>query len=124
MFSRTSNIVAKTATRSLGLRTVPLLFSRNYQVVLNIPLEGKVAIECPDKTYILDAAEENNISLPYSCRAGACSSCVGRLTSGTVDQSDQVFLDSSQLAQGYVLTCVAIPLSNCTILTNQEENIF
>ena len=96
-----------------------------YKVTLINAAEGiNSTIECADDQSIYDAAAENDIDLPISCRAGSCSSCAGKLISGSVNQEDQAFLDEDQIAAGFVLTCVAIPTSDCTIETHAEEALY
>jgi ferredoxin len=87
-----------------------------YQVTLidrNQNFSKTIAV--PDTETILNEAAEQGIKIPFECVVGACAICESKLISGTVDQEEQMILSEKRIAEGYVVTCVAKPTSDCVL---------
>ncbi|MEM1219847.1 MAG: 2Fe-2S iron-sulfur cluster-binding protein, partial [Bacteroidota bacterium] len=60
---------------------------------------------------ILDAALKKNADLPYACKGGVCCTCRAKLVEGEVDVLVNYGLEPEEIADGYILTCQAVPTS-------------
>ena len=78
-------------------------------------------VECQADETILNAALRANLLLPYGCRDGACGSCKSRLVDGEVRHAthQSSTLTEVEQKQGYLLPCVARPLSDVTIVCRE-----
>jgi ferredoxin len=64
---------------------------------------------------VLEAAEENDIAIPFECRSGICGQCKCKLVSGRVAMEAQDALTTADKAKGLILACQARPVQNCEI---------
>ncbi|MGA2548865.1 MAG: 1,2-phenylacetyl-CoA epoxidase subunit PaaE [Burkholderiaceae bacterium] len=74
-----------------------------------------------DDESILDAGLSQGIELPYSCKAGVCSTCRAKRVSGEVDMDANFALEDYELARGFVLTCQSFPVSDQIVLDYDQE---
>jgi ferredoxin len=70
--------------------------------------------------YLLDAALEAGMELPYSCRSGNCTTCAGELREGEIDQSEGTALEPGQKDDGYALLCISYPREDCEIRAGES----
>lgn len=69
---------------------------------------------------ILEAAERAGLDLPFSCRAGVCSTCRARLVSGSASMEHNVALEDWEVEAGYILCCQARPTSAALEISYDE----
>jgi ring-1,2-phenylacetyl-CoA epoxidase subunit PaaE len=74
-----------------------------------------------DQTSILDAASAAGLEVPFSCTSGVCGTCRAKLVEGQVRMERNFALDKAELANGFVLTCQAHPLTERVVLSFDER---
>ena len=69
---------------------------------------------------ILDAAQAAGFDLPFSCRAGVCSTCRAKLVSGSAEMAHNMALEDWEVEAGYILCCQARPTSAALEISYDE----
>jgi 3-ketosteroid 9alpha-monooxygenase subunit B len=80
---------------------------------LTVSLDGSErTIDWPRRRKLLDHLLDSGFDAPYSCREGQCSACACRLLAGEVKMLNNEVLDAEDIADGIVLACQSLPLTD------------
>ena len=69
---------------------------------------------------LLEAALQADVDVPFSCKAGVCSTCRARLVEGEVEMQSNSALEDYEVERGYVLTCQSYPLSDKIVVSYDQ----
>jgi ring-1,2-phenylacetyl-CoA epoxidase subunit PaaE len=89
---------------------------------LTVTLDGrrsKIAFD-PTKGSILDCVQAAGLPAPYACKGGVCTTCRAKILEGQVTMTKNYGLNEEEVAQGYVLTCQSVPVSERVVLSYDE----
>ncbi len=100
----TSSVDAPDKTLSVGDKIISQVTIVQYGIETTFELAstGKA---------ILDAAIENNVDAPFSCKGAVCATCRAKLLEGKVHMNKNFALTDSEVAEGYILTCQSHPIT-------------
>jgi ring-1,2-phenylacetyl-CoA epoxidase subunit PaaE len=92
--------------KAAGLKMSVTLNGRRVQVAFD-----------PENHSILDNVRAAGLPAPFACKGGVCATCRAKVTAGEVTMKVNYGLSAEELAEGYVLTCQATPVSEGVALT-------
>ncbi len=96
-------------SRSDVTGTVTILLDRKEVSVPRVPNET-----------LLESARRAGLSPPFSCEAGNCGTCMGKLIEGRATMRVNDALDEDEVDEGYILTCQAVPDSESISVTYDD----
>ncbi|WHZ12977.1 MAG: 1,2-phenylacetyl-CoA epoxidase, subunit E [Burkholderiaceae bacterium] len=92
------------------------------EVDLTVVLDGKpIAMRVGRDDHVLDAGLRAGLDLPYSCKAGVCCTCRAKVQEGEVRMDKNFTLEDWEIAQGFVLTCQAKPVTDRVVVSYDER---
>ena len=92
------------------------------QVQLTVVVDGKPhELAMRSDQHVLDVALSAGLDLPYSCKAGVCCTCRAKVLEGAVTMDKNFTLEADEMAQGFVLSCQARPVSDKLVVSYDER---
>jgi ring-1,2-phenylacetyl-CoA epoxidase subunit PaaE len=94
------------------------------------PIQSEITVIIDDEEYqfslnsegkdILQAAQDNDADVPFSCKGGVCCTCRAKLMEGTVRMDLNFALEDDEVADGFILTCQSHPTSEKVVVSYDE----
>jgi len=92
--------------------------SGGVAATLQVTLDGETRLlPWPAGTRMLDVLIDEGLDPPFSCREGICGACACQLTGGEVEMAHNEVLEAEDVAEGYILACQAVPLTEAVSIT-------
>ncbi len=97
--------------------------SKGFESQINVTIDGNSFdfVLYSKGESILDAAQRAGADLPFACKGGVCSTCKAKVLKGQVNMDINYALEHDEVAEGYVLTCQAHPLTEKVIISFDEH---
>ncbi|NOQ75483.1 MAG: 2Fe-2S iron-sulfur cluster binding domain-containing protein [Crocinitomix sp.] len=100
------------------------------EVASGEPVQSQVTVILDDETFefslntagkdILQAAQDQDADVPFSCKGGVCCTCRAKLIEGTVKMDLNFALEEDEVADGFILTCQSHPTSEKVVVSYDE----
>lgn len=91
--------------------------SSQIKVILD---DGEIEITLSKDEIVLDKLLDLGHDAPYSCKSGSCSSCIAKVTSGSVTMETCLALDDDEVEEGYILACQAKVVSDTATIVFED----
>lgn len=94
------------------------------QCVVEVVLDGtrRTFFMARGKDNLVDAGIAAGIDMPYSCKAGVCSTCRAKVMQGEVDMDVNFALEDYEVARGFVLCCQSYPVTDRLVVDFDKEH--
>jgi ring-1,2-phenylacetyl-CoA epoxidase subunit PaaE len=116
----TSTEQARRVQADVDAATQPV--ARQSAVDLQVVVDGKThEVPVRQGQFLLDAALEAGLDLPYSCKGGVCCTCRCKVMRGEVRMARNFTLTADEMAKGFVLSCQAQALTPSVLLSYDER---
>lgn len=104
--------------------------TENVAVESGAPIQSQVTVIIDDEEFefelnsngknILQAAQDEDADVPFSCKGGVCCTCRAKVIEGTVRMDLNFALEEDEVANGFILTCQSHPTSEKVVVSFDE----